>query len=426
MYTYVRIKNFLSLDDVTIKMKKTEKEVKKFIALYGENGSGKTNFVRAFEFLRKSVTSRINGNEIVNLQEEMQRVKTKDCKDDVELEFGFKIKDAEGFYYLKFNDVLKSEKLYYLGDKNRTTLFEINYENKKIIKNLNTKIFQGSEYKKELELEIDKYWGKNTFLSILVNEILLKNENYIKENISVNLRSVIDMFMEMSVIYFDSLNNEKGTITRKVGKLNMGLASGTIRADKYSNLEICNNVLRNFFVQTYADIKDVYYNIERVGDNIQYKLVFRKMIANKLIDIDYTKESTGTQRILALFNAIIGSMLGETIIIDEIDNGIHDLLIRCIINSIKSEITGQLIITTHNTLLLEDINKDEIYVIVTDYNGQKEINCISDYDIKIQKNHNLRDLYLKGAFGGVPFSEYVDFQIIKNDLNKFEDKKEIV
>ena len=91
--------------------------------------------------------------------------------------------------------------------------------------------------------------------------------------------------------------------------------------------------------------------------------------------------------------------------------------------SIKEEITGQLIITTHNTLLLETLPAKELYIITSNYNGEKEVNCITDYDLKIQKNHhNIRDLYLKGVFGGTPIGEYIDFDQIKNVLNSEEVK----
>ena len=80
-----------------------------------------------------------------------------------------------------------------------------------------------------------------------------------------------------------------------------------------------------------------------------------------------------------------------------------------IIMSIKDEITGQLIITTHNTLLLEILPKEYIYILSTDYEGNKTINSIKDYEIKVQKNNNARDLYLKGIFGGIPTTDLYRF-----------------
>lgn len=136
-------------------------------------------------------------------------------------------------------------------------------------------------------------------------------------------------------------------------------------------------------------------------------------------------ESTGTKKLLAEFNSILGVLDGKTEIVDEIDSGIHDLLMNAIIDSLKDEITGQLIFTTHNTLLLETLNKKNIYVIVSDYEDNKEANCIADYDYKIQKNNNIRNLYLNGFFGGIPSINDIDFTAIKEKLENDKQKGEI-
>ena len=168
-----------------------------------------------------------------------------------------------------------------------------------------------------------------------------------------------------------------------------------------------NSILKNEWVGKGLNEKE---------DRIHYELYFNKMIGGQIKSIPSRLESDGTRRILNQFDTIIGSLLGETVILDEIDNGIHDVLMKNIIMSIKDEITGQLIITTHNTLLLEILPKENIYILSTDYNGNKTINSIKEYGIKIQKNNNARDLYFKGVFGGIPTTDYIDFEEIKYAL----------
>ena len=80
-----------------------------------------------------------------------------------------------------------------------------------------------------------------------------------------------------------------------------------------------------------------------------------------------------------------------------------------ILVSLKDKIKGQLIITTHNTLLLEDLDSKSAYVIYTDYDGNKEARCFDDYDIRIQTSNNQRRLYLNGIFGGIPYSSEIDY-----------------
>ena len=253
-------------------------------------------------------------------------------------------------------------------------LFQINKENNKIIKNLNKNIFINEKYNEELIDGIDKYWGKYTFLSLLSLETIEKNKDYIDNNISKNIIEVIDKIWLMTV------HVDKGALKIipdgfvKVRKLN-NIQKGIIKKDKLPEIKKYENVLNIFFTQAYADIKEVKYEINEKEDRIHYELYFNKMIGGQIKSIPSRLESDGTRRILNQFDTIIGSLLGETVILDEIDNGIHDVLMKNIIMSIKDEITGQLIITTHNTLLLEILPKENIYILSTDYNGKVIKKC---------------------------------------------------
>ena len=79
--------------------------------------------------------------------------------------------------------------------------------------------------------------------------------------------------------------------------------------------------------------------------------------------------------------------------------------------SIGDSIEGQLIMTTHNTAIMEsEINKDSLYVINVTKDGEKEINCISDLEGRVHPNYNIRNRYLQGLYNGVPSAMYVDFE----------------
>ena len=363
--------------------------------------------------------------QIFQLSFNLKEYRMLDEEEATEIEYGFKINNKDGFYYIKFNDEIIEEKLYYMAGKQRAYLFQINKENNKITKNLNKNIFINEKYNEELIDGIDKYWGKYTFLSLLSFETIEKNKDYIDNNISKNIIEVIDRVWLMTV------HVDKGALKIipdgfvKVRKLN-NIQKGIVKKDKLSEIKKYENVLNIFFTQAYADIKEVKYEINEKEDRIHYELYFNKMIGGQIKSIPSRLESDGTRRILNQFDTIIGSLLGETVIIDEIDNGIHDVLMKNIIMSIKDEITGQLIITTHNTLLLEILPKENIYILSTDYNGNKTINSIKEYGIKIQKNNNARDLYFKGIFGGIPTTNYIDFEEIKYALEDSENNEKNV
>ena len=148
---------------------------------------------------------------------------------------------------------------------------------------------------------------------------------------------------------------------------------------------------------------------------ISYKLYVKKMIGGKIRTIGFQNESAGTQHILEIIHALLGAFCGVTVVYDEIDDGIHDLLLKNILESMMDDISGQLIITTHNTYMLESIDIKSAYVITVDYQGNKEVRCLDRYP-RIQGTNNPRNMYLKGLFGGVPIVDSFDYDMILSEL----------
>ena len=125
-----------------------------------------------------------------------------------------------------------------------------------------------------------------------------------------------------------------------------------------------------------------------------------------------------TQQLLSLMPFILSAVAGNVVIIDEFDSGIHDLLVKNIILCIDESIKGQLIITTHNTMIMESgIDKNSLYVLISDIDAKKEIKCISDFDRRIHPNNNIRNGYINGLYRGIPSMMNVDFEELLDILD---------
>lgn len=442
MFTLLKLENFKSFKNVTLDIRGKYKKPKKFIFIYGENGSGKSNLVYAFNFLRESIHTLDYQNKMEELFNNPKNIppsnyqslisnkylpfyftdlkKLRDevymigSTDDMVLEFHFTINDIEGVYRLVFDDTLKEESLYYLLDERRGFLYNL----KRDTKQLSNKIFKDDDYRKDLEGYIEQYWGKHTFMSILENERHKKNQKFIKKRVSNNLFEVINYLRNFSIRYKYGRFGEKQIMNTQHFAL-VDLKSGVIPISDEKILEEKEELVRYFLTSLYSDIKDVYYSKKFDSDNneIEYKLFLKKLIGNKIRDIDFTIESTGTQNLLDILLPLIEVCLGNTAIIDEADSGIHDLLFNELIENVGEVIEGQLIITTHNTTLLENLNNENIYFIQVDSNGNKRIVNINDFDTRTQMYHNIRERYLKGIYGGVPIPGSLDFETIVEILD---------
>ena len=74
MFTYVRLKNFLSFGDATFNFKRTAKKAKPFVAIYGENGSGKTSVLEAIYILTRGKSFRATDPEIIKRGTDYYRI----------------------------------------------------------------------------------------------------------------------------------------------------------------------------------------------------------------------------------------------------------------------------------------------------------------------------------------------------------------
>ncbi|WP_020003840.1 AAA family ATPase [Brachyspira innocens] len=440
MFTYVKLKNYKSLVDFEVDLTSSKNNPKKMIIIYGENGAGKTNFINAFFTLFETLNTRIYKtavdefmlensdnkkdkkelefflNRIIkynfkNLDAIIEESKTIGSKDNMILEFGFKLNGKNGVYYIETNnESIVKEKLEYVLEKNKTKYFELYHNSKDNY--INPSLFKSDKYLNEIKDLADKFWGKHSFLSILLFEQEDKTRKYISKNINNNIFDVIKYFSSMSIYIKNGSNIEKGKISIDKKFISI-MNNGYIKPNEEEKLNHTENVLNNFFTSIYSDIKKVYYKREIKDDKLHYNLFIKKQIYGKIIDIDFKLESTGTQKLLRLFPLILSSMKKNNVsAIDELDSGIHDLLTASILKSLFADIKGQFILTTHNTTILEsDIKKECIYIFNIDSEGKKILVPITDYE-KEHPNINFRKRYLKGIYYGIPIVSDIDFKDI--------------
>lgn len=124
---------------------------------------------------------------------------------------------------------------------------------------------------------------------------------------------------------------------------------------------------------------------------------------------DLLDESNGTRSLLFLSGPVLDILTkGLTLVIDELDTSLHTLLVRELVNLFhRPEInTGgaQLIFTTHDTSLLDAPNlfrRDQVWFVEKDQDQATSLVALSEFSPR--KNEALERGYLMGRYGGVPF-----------------------
>lgn len=436
MLKAIKLKNFRSFGSLDADFTMSSGKPKKLIMIYGENGSGKSNFISSIQFLKNTLNTlsfqeNLNvmlesdelekyDEEIIksfikfsrsNLSVEIKENKMIDSLENMILEFHYVfLSNKEAIYKLEFDDdKIVYESFHCQLEKNMVKVYEISNEESYF----NNNLFLTEKYESEIREKLLKYFGKHSFLAIIFNEKRLNNAKYMNQNISKVFLKAIDELDNCSLLCKHS-KSEEGFIY--ASKILHNLSQGSIPKNDSDTLLKTEEALNNYFTCLYSDIKGVHYKVEEEKNKLKYNLYFEKLINGKIRAIPYNFESTGTIKLLDIFPYIYNCLNKETIFIDEIDSGVHDILMKHLLVNLENQIKGQLVITTHNTMLLQKIKPDYSYVINVDINGNKTLNCIKDYG-RIQNNHNVSIRYINGIFGGIPQPGHIDLQEIMSSIN---------
>lgn len=451
MITALHLNNYKSFKQLDLDLKKGNRP-KKMVAIYGENGSGKSNIVSAFQNLVASLKT-------VSIQAELAKVQAQNMDESegenrvpnfvlelirngtlndtdllsvfrntymfqtdepMRIKYDFSIDGKEGYYEFIFKKhenkpYLSSEKLYFLIKKSSGILFQISNDDNGGVKEVwSPSLFKNNEIKKLTEDATSRLWGKHTFLSIFNNITHQTNKKYIEDNISNNFLAVLN---EFNTIAFKS---DRSTGINMFGQLLQNMMIGQVPDDENqrNRIKSTENSLRKYFIPLYSDIMDIFYNIISDGkDTLRYELYEKKRIGGEILEIPFKLESHGTRQLLELFPLFLNAVHGETVVIDEIDQGIHDLLIDRLIENIKDDIEGQLIFTTHDTQVMKELDPTSLYIIQIDSEGNKRVvNVPQVKNSNITAHNNIQKKYLEGYFSGIPYSDDVDFFDILEDL----------
>lgn len=138
----------------------------------------------------------------------------------------------------------------------------------------------------------------------------------------------------------------------------------------------------------------------------QLRLMHR--VAGQELPFDLDEESAGTQTWFALIGPTLSALRsGRILLFDEIDASLHPRLSARLLELFQDPETNpygaQLIFTTHDTSLLNHLNRDEVWLTEKDDSGATTLTALAEFGgDKVRRSLNLEKAYLQGRFGAVP------------------------
>ena len=418
MFTCIELKNFKSFKDVSIDFSAKKNEAKKLAVIYGANGSGKTTVAEAFLLLKRTIETMEIRGALNNLLDEkitppenfpfkqdvmlkmlktglsmngietiINNYKMVDSIDNMSVKYHFVINGNPGAYYMEMDDnSIVKERLEFKISKRKGCYF--NLEDDQIY--INSKIFESKEFYNLVRKQAKMYWGKHTMLSILAFEMTDKSDTFINSNISNNL---MDVLLGLSNIEYKFVTSKDPSV--RDGIID-NLQFGTIEKSEESRLDQVESILDSIFKSIFKDISKAFYQRHIDGEKLGYRLFLRKRLEDKEFDINFSLESSGTKEILRLIPLFVAAASGRCVVIDEYGTRIHDLLSAKLLEAVSKQITGQMIMTTHNMMIMEcdNLPPESLYFIVDEKTFKKSVKCVDEIEERLHPNYNYRSRYL--------------------------------
>lgn len=386
----------------------------KMAAVYGANGSGKSNLVKGLNFLRQFV---IQKDYVMMLKAEGDfdrlffRLKKEVQPFKILIEFS--VNGLFFIYHIKIshNGVDKEELLESgVGKK----------ENVLVFKREGDTFTAHTTPSSELSTAIQTLLRKNRFSSLLsLNDSFpvlsdkraemafswFKNRLVVYD-INTRIPSLLEMLRKnKKILDFTNL------IFQKLG---LGIDNVSVNEEDYESwaskhqmlsLPLASKDRRNGVISLFHNQTQAYTVIK----NKVYSFLFKQRGEDGYVgDLDAISQSDGTIKLLTLLPAIYDCInKDKTVVIDEINNCLHPSIVEGIVglfaNNDNSK--GQLVFTTHDIELLDvkDIMRsDEIW-----FTDKKDGGTIM-YSHNIFKEHNTLSIlrgYKEGRFGAI---KYID------------------
>ena len=411
----------------------TRGRVLSFSTVYGANGSGKTNLLKALDLMRSLVLTTTQLEEKLTFDpfklnsSELNKPTFFEIRfviDQQLLSYGFSYtSDSIHSEYLKIIDYRKG-----LRDQS-STLFS------RVGNSIESK-FPGLSPVEKKDLEVVE---RTTRPNLLFLNQLFQAAGSHAYSWSALISRVRRWFAQQLVIVSPSsaysFTDEIETLSKIIGLFDTGIKNIELLEINRSLIDLPDSLLKRLsdslpegHLQTFdlpLTDRDCSVVIKKLNGNIKF---YRIALAHKgaegeKIYLDFEEESSGTQRILQLLaclHRLNGNGGDVTVFIDELDRSLHPSLVLKIVFDFLDQPhehnKSQLVLATHNASLLMNnpflkkyqekgimLRRDEINLLNKTDAGNSRLSRLDELHSASERiETSVQKLFMEGKLGGVP------------------------
>lgn len=377
------------------------------IGIYGQNGSGKTTVILAFELLKLLISSWKSTAKLPKCDSKTIHIE----EESAELEFEFFIENSFGQYYMTYYVELKegderlypiAEKLIYrenIRGKRKKVLLE--KENDDVqIRTLRVKSLKESTRVRVMVInELSKRENKSFIFHKELKKILVDHltdeELMLLDNIAIDFNHNLHVInnKKTGLIMTSYIMPLSVHLDHKRGQISYDLAQPALLP--YSQfITICevveqtNNVLSAIIPGLEVKVHKITEQLLDDGDR-GVRFEFLSQRGKRVLPL--RSESEGILKIISVLSALVAvyNKPNACVVIDELDSGIFEYLLGELLGIIDENGKGQLFFTSHNLRILEVLPSENLWFTTANENNRYiRLKGLKTVD-------NMRDNYLR-------------------------------
>lgn len=407
-------------------------ELLKFAAIFGANASGKSNLIKALNFMKKTVLYGLPKGHSEKYCKLNTDNKNKESYFEIEICIGGRY-FAYGFEVILNRSKFVTEWLVELFDQgedkiiferdiaqNRFTLGE-EFSDTKLIEKINIYADDVIDDGSVLFLNIMNKNKKNLYQQHPQAKCLKDVFEWVSQSLDINYpnRPILDYSYLADAKSIEKvcrtisafgtgitdfelvevpIERVVGALPKKVVETYTAVLESKARELKADNT---GRVKNGFIMRSNKDFFIV--EIDR-DEKISCKTIqFSHGDTTALFEL--SEESDGTVRMLDLIEVLIAENKNKTYVIDELDRCLHPSMTYKFVDEFLRLCAGrniQLIVTTHESRLLDFdlLRRDEIWFVNKGKQGETDIYSLEEYNARFDQK--IDKAYLEGRYGGVP------------------------
>jgi len=390
-------------------------ELLKSAFVYGANGSGKTNFIKAIDYMKAVVLSELTtqSKNIANIDNFAFSKKSEEVPSLFEIviivngtqyEYGFELLAGEvNKEYLYRKNSRKTLVFTRTSpDYNDITIISKDMSN---VKNL---------VKNTRRDNLFLYWANGGN-----NEIAMSIYNWF-DNINIFDAQDTSYLLNATVDYIEGTSDGTNNVLSLIQSAGVGINDLEIEITvNEDELEFIQKAVKKRYLESFSPGRAV----SVMAKHDLYDEAWERIGA---VSLPVQLESAGTKKLFEISGPILSTLEnGGVVFIDEIDARLHPMLVRHLVmmfNSIsQNPNNAQLICNTHDVLLLdEDIRRDQVYFTEKDEYGVSTLYSLNDFN-GVRKDSKILKQYLLGVYGATPKLEDFEVPVVNEAIHAYRE-----